>query len=80
VRSMAARAGGILRVQETRGRLLSLAAGSGSLVEVTHAARAALQLGGDSALELEQLAVRCDPERAAVLAEVLSESHTGVAA
>jgi len=80
VRSMAARAGGILRVQETRGRLLSLAAGSGSLVEVTHAARAALQLGGDSALELEQLAVRCDPERAAVLAEVLSESHKGVAA
>ena len=80
VRSMAARAAGILHATETKGLLLSLAAGSGSLVEVSHAARGLLQLGGDTALELEQLAVRCDPERAAVLAEILSESHKGVAA
>lgn len=80
VRSMAARAAGILHAKETKGLLFSLAAGSGSLVEVSHAARALLQLGGDTALELEQLAVRCDPERAAVLAEILSESHKGVAA
>ncbi|HYL73004.1 MAG TPA: hypothetical protein VEU96_02310 [Bryobacteraceae bacterium] len=80
VRSMAARASGILRVEETKGRLLGIAAGSGSLVEVAHAARAALMLRADATLELEQVAVRCDPERAAVLTQILSEAQKGAAA
>lgn len=80
VRSMAARAAGILRVEESKGRLLGIAAGSGSLVEVAHAARAALMLRDDATLELEQLAVRCNPERAAVLTQILSEALKGAAA
>jgi hypothetical protein len=80
VRSMAAKACGTLHVEETTALLLKIVAESGSTVETAHAARAALALREESALQLEQFAVQAGPEKAAVLTEILTEARKGVAA
>lgn len=80
VRSMAAKACGIIHAIETGDVLLQLARKSASPVEVAHAARAALTLRSDAALELEQLAVQSEPDKAAVITEILAEARKGVAA
>ena len=80
VRAMAAKACGTMRVEETSDLLLRIAAESPSVVEVAHAARAALALNRETALRLEQIAVQASSEKAAVLTEILTEIRTGVAA
>jgi hypothetical protein len=80
VRAMAAKACGTLRVEETGELLLKIAAESASVVEVAHAARAALALNDETVLRIEQIAVQAGSEKAAVLTEILTEVRTGVAA
>lgn len=77
VRSMAARACGVLRVRAAVPRLLEIAAHSQIQTEVAHAARAALVLSEDTSEGLAALAAAASPEMAAVLREVLMQPLQG---